>query len=187
MEIGNACHYRKKKQKQKLRENDENQEKPVLIEDTRNLRLKILEEFRNMKSSFFAEIKSFKNEFLQSCVKHSPSEQVHGNSTSEISEMFINLLEKQISFLREQLKNKDKVINSLINQLLKNSEVIQTPVINPQDKNLFLKVAQENMTPVKQKLLYNTETTNNAHLNTSVIKTPKVDFTVVCNLIVKYA
>ena len=75
----------KKKQKQKLRENDENQEKPVLIEDTRNLRLKILEEFRNMKSSFFAEIKSFKNEFLQSCVKHSPSEQVHGNSTSIVS------------------------------------------------------------------------------------------------------
>ena len=60
-----------------------------------------------------------------------------------------------MSFLREQLRNKDKIINSLINQLSKNSEVIQTPIINPQDKNLFLKTAEENMTPVKKKLSYN--------------------------------
>ena len=117
-----------------------------------------------MKSSFLTEVKSFKNEqFLQSCVKHSSSKQVHGNSTTEISERFINHLEKQISFLREQLRNKGKIINSLINQLSKNSEVIQTPVINPQDKNLFLKTAEENMTPVKQKLSHNAETINSRH------------------------
>ena len=52
-------------------------------------------------------------------------------------------------------------MNSLINQLSKNSEVVQTPIINPQDKNPFLKTAEENTTPVKQKLLHNTETTNN--------------------------
>ena len=51
--------------------------------------------------------------------------------------------EEQISFLREQLRNKDKIINSLVNQLSKNSEVIQTPVINPQDKNLFLKITRK--------------------------------------------
>ena len=33
-------------------ENDENQEKSILMEDTGNLRSQILEEFRNMKSSF---------------------------------------------------------------------------------------------------------------------------------------
>ena len=103
-----------------MRENDENQEKPVLMEDIGNLRLQILEELWNMKSSFLTEVKSFKNEFLQSCVKRSPTEQVHGNSTSETSERFINHLEKQISFLREQLRNKDKIINSIINQLSKN-------------------------------------------------------------------
>ena len=81
-------------------------------------------------------------------------------------------------FLREQLRNKDKIINSLINQLSKNSEVIQSPIINPQDKNLFLKTAEENTTPVKQKLSHNTETTNNTDLNTSVIKTSNVDFTI---------
>ena len=34
------------------------------------------------------------------------------------------------------------------------------------------------MTPVEKKHLRNTETTNNTDLNTSVIKTPNVDFTV---------
>ena len=102
------------------------------MEDIRNLRLIILAEFRNMKRSFLTEVKSFKNKFLQSCVKH--SEQVQRSSSSEISERFINLLEEQISFPREQLRNKDKIINSLINQLSKNSEVIHTLVINPQDK-----------------------------------------------------
>ena len=94
------------------------------MEDIGNLRLQILEEFRNMEKSFLAEVKSFKNEFLQSWVKHSPSEQVHGNSTSEILERFINHLEEQISFLREQIRNKDKIINSSISQLSKQSEVI---------------------------------------------------------------
>ena len=79
-----------------------------------------------MKSSFLTEVKSFKNEFLESSVKHSISEQVQDNSKNEISESFINHLEQQISFLREQLRNKDKIINSLINQLSKNSEVIST-------------------------------------------------------------
>ena len=97
---------------------------------------------------------------------------------SEISERFINHFEEQITLLREQLRNKDKIINSLINQLSKNSEVIQTPIINPQDKNLFLKTAEENTTPVKKELSYNTKTTNNTDLNTSAIKTSKVNFTI---------
>ena len=58
---------------------------------------------------------------------------------------------------------------------LKNSEVIQTLIINPQDENLFLKAAEENTTPIKQKLSHNAETTNNTDLNTLVIKTSNVD------------
>ena len=145
------------------------------MEDIGNLRLQILEEFRDMKSPFLTEVKNFKNEFLQSCVKHSPSEQVNANSTNEISERFINQLEEQISFLREQLRNKDNIISSLINQLSKNSEGTQTSAINPQDKK---KITEEIATPVKQKLSRNPETTNNTDLNTSVIKTPNFDFTV---------
>ena len=94
----------------------------------------LLEEFRNMKSSFLTEVKSFKNEFLQSCFEHSPGEQVRENSMNKISERFLKHLEEQISFLREQLRNKGKIINSLIKQLSKKSEVKQTPFINPQDK-----------------------------------------------------
>ena len=111
------------KENQKLRQNDENQEKPVLTEDIGNLRLQILEEFRNMEKSFLAEVKASKTSFYNH-VLNSPSEQVHGNSTSEISERFVNHLEEQISFLREQIRNKDKIINSSISQLSKQSEVI---------------------------------------------------------------
>ena len=96
-------------------------------------------------------VKSSKSEFLQSCIKHNPSGQVHGNSTSEILERFINHPEEQISFLREQLTNKDKIINSLIDQLSKYSEVIHTPLINPEDKSLFPKTEEENTTSVKPK------------------------------------
>ena len=52
---------------------------------------------------------------------------------------------------------------------------MQTPVINLQDKK---KITEQTATPVKQKLSHNTETTNNTDVNTSVIKTPNVDFTV---------
>ena len=51
--VGNRECLSLPKKNQKLRENDENQEKPVLMEDIGNLRLQTLEEFRNMKSSFF--------------------------------------------------------------------------------------------------------------------------------------
>ena len=63
---GECLSLPKEKEIQKLIENDENQEKPILMEDIGNLRLQILEEFSNMKSSFLTEGKSFKNEFLQS-------------------------------------------------------------------------------------------------------------------------
>ena len=92
--IGNQKCLSLPKENQKLRENDENQENPVLMKYIGNLRLQILEEFRNMKRSFLTEVKSFKKIFLQSCVKHSPSEQVHWNSTSEILERLINHLQE---------------------------------------------------------------------------------------------
>ena len=43
-------------------------------------------------------------------------------------------------------------MNSYKYQLSKNSDAIQTPIINPQDQNLFPKAAEGNTTPVKQKL-----------------------------------
>ena len=55
---------------------------------------------------------------------------------------------------------------------------MQAPLINPQDKNLFLKTVKENTTPVKQKLSPNTETTNNTDLSMSVIKISNVHFAI---------
>ena len=49
----------------------------------------------------------------------------------------------------EELRNAGKIINILIDQLSKNSEVIQAPIINPQSKNLFPETVEENMTTVK--------------------------------------
>ena len=97
--LGNWECLSQPKENQKIRENYETQEKPVLMGNIGNLRLQILEEFRNMKSSFLTEVKTFNDEFLQSCVKHNPSEQVHENSMNEISESFANQLKEQISFL----------------------------------------------------------------------------------------
>ena len=92
---------------------------------------------------------------------------------SETSERFINHLEEQISFPREQRQD-----HKLINQPAIKKQWGKTPIINLQDKNLFLKAAEENTTPGKQKLSHNTGTINNADLNTSVIKSSKVDFTI---------
>ena len=61
--VGNRECLSLPKENQKLRENDENQEKPVLMEDIGNLRLQVLEEFRNMKSLFLTEVKTSKMSF----------------------------------------------------------------------------------------------------------------------------
>ena len=65
------------RESQNLKENKKKQEKPTLMENIGNLRLKILVEFRNMKILFLTEVKSFKNEFLESSVQHSLIEKVH--------------------------------------------------------------------------------------------------------------
>ena len=59
------------------------------------------------KVRFWQKLKASKMSFYDH-VLNSPSEQVHENSTNEISERFINHLEEQISFLRDQRRRKDK-------------------------------------------------------------------------------
>ena len=85
------------------------------MEDIGNLRLQILEEFSNMKSSFLTEVKSFKNDFLQSCVKHSASEQVNKSSTNEISEVY-----------KPTTRNKDKIITEDHNKNFRITQKQQT-------------------------------------------------------------
>ena len=71
----------------------------------------IIEGFDVLKSSFFAEVNSFKNKHLNS----------YANEVSlNNSERLTRQLLRQYYFLREQLKNRGEIINSLLQQLSKN-------------------------------------------------------------------
>ena len=70
----------------------------------------IIDEFDALKSSFFAEVNSLKNKYLNSF-----SNDVSINN----AERLIKQLQDNIDFLRQQLKNKDELINLLPQQLSK--------------------------------------------------------------------
>ena len=72
------------------------------------------------KELFFTEMNSFKNELLTSH-KHNTKSHSHGPSNN--TDRIISLLQNQIEFLQEQLKSKDKIINSLIENLSRNDDV----------------------------------------------------------------
>ena len=67
-----------------------------------------LDEFNGFKTKFLHEVKSFKNSILNTTSKNT------GNQ-----EHIVTLLLDNITFLKDQLRRKDKVIDSLINQLSK--------------------------------------------------------------------
>ena len=77
----------------------------------------VIEEFNALKSSFLAEVHSLKKRHLSSCGKDVSAENV--------SECLIKQLQEDIMFLREQLKNKDEVIHSLVQQLAKCDNVVE--------------------------------------------------------------
>ena len=78
-------------------------------------KISITDEFDELKSSFFAEVNSFKNKYLNS----------YSNDVSiNNSGCFIKQLQDNINFLRQQLKNKHKMINSLLQQLSKCDDIV---------------------------------------------------------------
>ena len=98
------------------------------------------------KELFFTEMNLFKNELLTS-LKH--NNKSHSHETSNNTDRIISLLQDQIEFLQEQLKSKDKIINSLIENLSRNDDVFFS------QKAATLK-ASENQTNYEQ--LQNTKT-----------------------------
>ena len=66
-----------------------------------------MEEFKELKTTLFAEVNSFKNQILKS---HEILQSIFQNS--ETTEMI--RLREDILFLKEQIRNKDKVIDSLL-------------------------------------------------------------------------
>ena len=73
------------------------------------------------KELFFTKMNSFKNELLTS-LKHNTKS--HSHEPSNNTDRIIFLLQDQIEFLQEQLKSKDKIINSLIENLSRNDDVL---------------------------------------------------------------
>ena len=98
------------------------------------------------KELFFTEMNSFKNELLTS-LKHNTKS--HSHEPSNNTDRIISLLQDQIEFLQEQLKSKDKIINSLIENLSRNDDAFFL------QKTATLKTP-ENQTNYKQ--LQNTKT-----------------------------
>ena len=72
------------------------------------------------KELFFIEMNSFKNELLTS-LKHDTKSHSHEHSNN--TDRIISLLQDEIEFLQEQIKSKDKIINSLIENLSRNDDV----------------------------------------------------------------
>ena len=70
----------------------------------------MIEDFDKLKNAFFAEVKSFKDKVLDSF------ENVVDYPTDG-SKIFTAHILEEVYFLRKQLKSKDEMINSLLNQL----------------------------------------------------------------------
>ena len=98
------------------------------------------------KELFFTEMNLLKNEILTS-LKH--NNKSHSHETSNNTDRIISLLQDQIEFLQEQLKSKDKIINSLTENLSRNDDIFFS------QKAATLK-ASENQTNYEQ--LQNTKT-----------------------------
>ena len=78
-------------------------------------KVSVIKEFDALKSLFLAEVDSFKKRQLISC----------GNDVLGVnSERLIKQFQEDITFLREQLKNKGEVIHSLLQQLAKRENVV---------------------------------------------------------------
>ena len=81
----------------------------------------VIEGFDALKSSFLAEVDSLKKRHLISC----------GNDVlGENSEHLIKQLQEDITFLREQLKDKDEIIHSFTIQLGKRDNVVECNNVN---------------------------------------------------------
>ena len=83
-------------------------EKEDITEQFHQFRNDFLDEFNGFKTKFLHEVKSFKDSILNTTPKNT------GNQ-----EHIITLLLDNITFLKDQLRQKDKVLDSLINQLSK--------------------------------------------------------------------
>ena len=75
-----------------------------------NFKSSLKEQFSSFKQSFIAEVLRFKNDFLQKQATNTD-----GNTTEKLFQH----MEKEISFLQDELKSKNTVIDFLLEALIK--------------------------------------------------------------------
>ena len=83
-----------------------------------NFKEDLIEDFDKLKNTFFAEVESFKDKLLDSI------ENVVGSPT-DVSKTFMAHILEEVYFLQKQLKSKDEMINSLLNQLAKCNDMLE--------------------------------------------------------------
>ena len=88
-------------------------EKEDITEQFHQFKNDFLDEFNGFKTKFLHEVKSFKDSILNTTPKNT------GNH-----EHIITLLFDNITFLKDQLRQKDKVIDSLVEQLSKQNNYL---------------------------------------------------------------
>ena len=108
----------------------------------------ITDEFESLKKSFLKEVIIFKKELLQSSIAKTPENH---------SKRLIGHLESQILFLQRELKEKDHLVNSLLDQISKCNNIIKTN----QDLSKINVKPFENKTSIKQDRFVETTTTTN--------------------------
>ena len=97
--------------------NENENEENYVNEDFNNFKENFREEFNDFKRSFFNEVKTFKEDVLK---MHKTTPKITDNQEQQM----ITLLHNDIIFLKQQLQQKDKFIDSLIKQLSVQNEFI---------------------------------------------------------------
>ena len=98
-----------------MNENEVTNSVNAIDNDSRTSEESFLEDFRTFKKSFLAEINVFKKHLLTSYTADNVNK-------SNNSDRLIISWEENIAFLKEQIHQKDKVTDSLLNQLSKQND-----------------------------------------------------------------
>ena len=95
-----------------------------------------MDDFDRLKQTFLSEVNSFKDELLKSNIVDRPQ---------DMSERLVKQLQDHTEFLREELRNKNNMINYLLEQLSKRDNTIfsyKNQVYNLEQKLSDLHTAQ---------------------------------------------
>ena len=121
--VGTGSKENKEYHRHIINENEVTDRVNAIDNNSRKSEESFLEDFWTFKKSFLAEVNVFKKQLLTSYTTDNVNK-------SNNSDRLIILLEENIGFLKEQLNKKDKVIDSLLNQLSKQND--QHHIIRPQ-------------------------------------------------------